>query len=226
MNINDIKINEIFDISKTKFSFLFDNLVYPYDVLPLISKHFEDCVKMLDMNEYNRIKDGVYVHKSVTILKSVYLGHNIIIGKDCEIRNSALLRENIIIGDNCLVGNSGELKNVLMFDESKIAHFNYCGDTILGNKSHLGAGVITSNLKLDKTIIKIKIGDELIDTKLKKFGAIIGDNVEIGCNTVLNPGTIVCKNVSIYPLSNVRGVVPKDSIYKTQNEIKEKNYER
>lgn len=220
--IDDIKINNILDLNQTKFSFLFDNLNYPYEVLPLIYQYFDKCVRLLDMNEYNRIKDGVYVHKSVTVLKSVFLGKNIIIGKDTEIRNSALLRENIIIGDNCLVGNSGELKNVLMFNQSKVAHFNYCGDTILGYKSHLGAGVITSNLKLDKSIVKIKCDGEIIDTKLKKFGAIVGDGVEIGCNTVLNPGSIICKNTSIYPLSNVRGIIPKNSIYKTQNEIKEK----
>lgn len=216
-----IETNRILDLSKTNYSFIFKNAKYPFEVLPLISKNFDEFVKRLDKSEYNRIKDGVYAHKSVTVLKSVFLGHNIIIGKNVEIRNSALLRDNVIIGDDCLVGNSCELKNVIMFNESKVAHFNYCGDTILGYKSHLGAGVITSNLKLDKTIIKLKLENEILDTGLKKFGAIVGDNVEIGCNSVLNPGTIICKGTHIYPLSNVRGVIEENKVYKSYNEIKE-----
>ena len=218
--MNDmLKTINILDLSKTQFNFLFNGLEYPFEVLPNISKKFDECVKKLDNFEYNRIKDGVYVHKSVTVLKSVYLGRNIIIGKDCDIRNSAFLRENVIIGDNCVVGNSTELKNVLMFNNAKAPHFNYLGDTIMGYNSHIGAGVICSNLKLDNSLVVIKDDDTIIDTKLKKFGAIIGDNSQVGCNTVLNPGTILGKNVFVYPLSSVRGFIKSNSIYKNENNI-------
>ena len=218
--MNDmLKTINILDLSKTQFNFLFNGLEYPFEVLPNISKKFDECVKKLDNFEYNRIKDGVYVHKSVTVLKSVYLGRNIIIGKDCDIRNSAFLRENVIIGDNCVVGNSTELKNVLMFNNAKAPHFNYLGDTIMGYNSHIGAGVICSNLKLDNSLVVVKDDDTVIDTKLKKFGAIIGDNSQVGCNTVLNPGTILGKNVFIYPLSSVRGFIKSNSIYKNENNI-------
>lgn len=222
MKKEDIKVNNILDLTKTDYAFLFKGIEYVYEVLPLIKLKFDDVVRSLDHNEYNRIKDGVYVHKSVTVLKSVFLGRNIIIGKDVEIRNSALLRENIIVGDNCLIGNSCELKNTLMFNESKAAHFNYCGDTIFGYKSHIGAGVITSNLKLDKTLIKLNLEDGVLETKLKKFGAILGDNVEVGCNTVLNPGTIIGRNTNVYPLSNIRGVIDSNSIYKAKDNIVKK----
>ena len=222
MNKDSIKVNEILDLSETEFSFLFKGLTYPYEVLPLIKQRFDECVRSLNTYEYNRIKDGVYVHKSVTVLKSVYLGRNIIIGKDVDLRNAAFLRENVIIGDGCVVGNSCELKNVLMFNKAKAPHFNYVGDTIMGYNSHIGAGVKVSNLKLDESTVVIKIGDELIDTKLRKFGAIIGDNVQVGCNAVLNPGTILGKNTFVYPLTNVRGVVDKNSICKTQDLIVEK----
>lgn len=217
MKKDDIKIGNIVDLSKTSYGFMFAGLNYPFEVLPIIKDLFMQAVRKLDTSEYNRIKDGVYVHKSVTVLKSVFLGRNIIIGKDVDLRNSAFLRENVIIGDNCTVGNSCELKNVIMFNESVVPHFNYVGDSIIGYKAHLGAGVVTSNLKLDRSIVKLKLEDSEIDTKLKKFGAIIGDNVEIGCNTVLNPGTIICKNTNIYPLQNVRGVVPGNSIYKNES---------
>lgn len=219
MKKDDIKIGNILDLSKTAYSFMFAGLTYPYEVLPIIKDLFMQAVRKLDTSEYNRIKDGVYVHKSVTVLKSVFLGRNIIIGKDVDLRNSAFLRDNVIIGDNCTVGNSCELKNVIMFNESVVPHFNYVGDSVIGYKAHLGAGAVTSNLKLDRSIIKLKFDDGEIDTKLKKFGAIIGDNVEIGCNSVLNPGTIIGKNTNIYPLQNVRGVVPENSIYKSDNSI-------
>lgn len=219
MKKDDIKIGNILDLSKTAYGFMFAGLTYPYEVLPIIKDLFMQAVRKLDTSEYNRIKDGVYVHKSVTVLKSVFLGRNIIIGKDVDLRNSAFLRDNVIIGDNCTVGNSCELKNVIMFNESVVPHFNYVGDSVIGYKAHLGAGAVTSNLKLDRSIIKLKFDDGEIDTKLKKFGAIIGDNVEIGCNSVLNPGTIIGKNSNIYPLQNVRGVVPGNSIYKSDNNI-------
>lgn len=222
MNKESIKIAELLDLNETEYSFLFKGLTYPYEVLPLIKQKFDECVRSLNTYEYNRIKDGVYVHKSVTVLKSVYLGRNIIIGKDVDLRNAAFLRENVIIGDNCVVGNSCELKNVLMFNKSKAPHFNYVGDSVLGYNSHLGAGVKVSNLRFDEKPIVLNVGDDVIDTKLRKFGAIIGDNVQVGCNAVLNPGTILGKNTFVYPLAYVKGVVDKDSVCKTLEAIVER----
>ena len=219
MAIENISVKDILSLQETDFSFLFDGLKYPYEVLPLLKTKFNDCVRNLNTYEYNRIKDGVYVHKSVTVLKSVYLGRNIIIGKDCDLRNAAVLRENVIIGDNCVVGNSTELKNVLMFNRAKAPHFNYVGDTVMGYNSHIGAGVICSNLKLNET--DIVLNNEL-QTNLRKFGAIIGDNVQVGCNSVLNPGTIIGKNTDVYPLSNVRGIVKANAIYKSEGNIVDK----
>lgn len=223
MTKEDIKIEALFDLKETDYSFLFKGLAYPFEAIPLIKTKFEDCVKKLDNFEYNRIKDGVYVHRSVTVLKSVYLGRNIIIGKNVDLRNSAFLRENVIIGNDAVVGNSTELKNVLLFNKAKAPHFNYVGDTIMGYNSHIGAGVKVSNLKLDETNIILKVGDETLDTKLRKFGAIIGDNAQVGCNAVLNPGTILGKNTFVYPLSFVRGIVDKDKIFKLNNLIVERN---
>ena len=222
MTISDIKIDNFLDLTETNYSFIFKGLTYPYEAIPLIKEMFSKAVNLLDMYEYNRIKDGVYVHKSVTVLKSVYLGRNIIIGKDVDLRNSAFLRENVIIGDNCVVGNSCELKNVLMFNESKAPHFNYLGDTILGYKAHLGAGVITSNLKLDKSKIVLNLEDGKLETGLKKFGAVVGDMSEVGCNSVLNPGSMIGKNTMVYPLSSVRGVINSNSIYKSEDNIVKK----
>ena len=222
MTKDSIKIIEILDLNETDYGFLFSGLTYPFEVLPLIKQRFEDCVRRLDKYEYNRIKDGVYVHKSVTVLKSVYLGRNIIIGKDVDLRNAAFLRENVIIGDGCVVGNSCELKNVLMFNKAKAPHFNYLGDTVMGYNSHIGAGVKISNLKLDESNIVLKLVSEILDTKLRKFGAIVGDNAQVGCNAVLNPGTILGKNVFVYPLTSVRGVIDKNCICKSNDMIVEK----
>ncbi len=219
MKKENFKINNMFDLSKTSFSFLFREKEYPYQVFDEMKNNFFKIVRTLDLSEYNKIKEGVYVHRSVTVLKSVYLGKNIIIGRDVDLRNSAFLRENVIIGDRCVVGNSCELKNVFMFNEAKAPHFNYVGDSILGFNSHLGAGVITSNLKMDKSNIILKFEDGDIDTKVKKLGAIIADNVEVGCNTVLNPGVVIGKNSFVYPLSSIRGTVDENMIYKSKDEI-------
>lgn len=224
MNKDSIKTIELLSLNETNYSFLFKGVTYPFEVLPLIKQKFDECIRSLDNFEYNRIKDGVYVHKSVTVLKSVYLGHNIIIGKDVDLRNAAFLRENVIIGDECVVGNSCELKNVLMFNKAKAPHFNYLGDTIMGYNSHIGAGVKISNLKLDESNVILKVGDEKIDTKLRKFGAVLADNVQVGCNAVLNPGTILGKNTIVYPLTNVRGVIDKNCICKSADTIVERRY--
>lgn len=219
MSFDSIKISELLDLQETDYAFLFKGLIYPFEVLPLIKNNFDECVKRLDKYEFNRIKDGVYVHKSVTVLKSVYLGRNIIIGKDVDLRNSAFLRENVIIGDNCVVGNSCELKNTLMFNKAKAPHFNYLGDTVMGYNSHIGAGVKISNLKLDETNVVISYNGEKLDTKLRKFGAIVGDNAQVGCNSVLNPGTILGRGTHVYALTNVRGIVDKNMIVKSPDSI-------
>ena len=222
MSLESIKIGELLDLSETDYSFLFKGLTYPFEVLPLIKQKFDECVRSLNTYEYNRIKDGVYVHKSVTVLKSVYLGRNIIIGKDVDLRNAAFLRENVIIGDSCVVGNSCELKNVIMFNKAKAPHFNYVGDTVMGYNSHIGAGVKVSNLKLDESQVVLKIGNEALDTKLRKFGAIIGDNAQVGCNAVLNPGTILGRDSIVYPLTNVRGIIDKKCICKSTDLVVER----
>lgn len=217
MKKQEVTINELFDLSKTEFAFLFKGLTYPWEVLPLIKERFRELTRFLDPRDYNMIKDSVFVHKSVTVLKSVYLGRNIIIGRDADIRNSAFIRENAIIGNNAVLGNSCEMKNAILFDYAQCPHFNYVGDSIIGYKGHLGAGAITSNLKSDKSIVKVKCEDGEIDTGLKKFGAMVGDNADVGCNSVLNPGTIIGKNTQIYPVSCVRGTVNANSILKSGN---------
>ncbi|MDO5564475.1 MAG: UDP-N-acetylglucosamine pyrophosphorylase [Eubacteriales bacterium] len=228
MNISDLHINELLDLSKTDFSLLFKNLMYPWDAIPLIKEKFRELTKTLDMHDYNMIKESVFVHKSVTVLKSVYLGRNIIIGRDADIRNSAFIRENAIIGNGAVLGNSCEIKNSILFDYAQCPHFNYIGDSIIGYKAHLGAGVITSNLKSDKSIVVVKANDEHINTGLKKFGAIVGDYAEIGCNSVLNPGSVIGRNTQIYPLSSIRGVIEANCIVKNDSVLvkKEQNNEK
>ena len=164
----------------------------------------------------------MWIHKSANVYKSAYIGENCIICEGAEVRHCAFIRKNAIIGKNAVVGNSTELKNVILFNNVQVPHYNYVGDSILGFKSHMGAGSITSNIKSDKKPIIIKNGKQKIETGMKKIGAMVGDNVEVGCGSVLNPGTIIGKNTNIYPLSSVRGVVKPNSIYKNQNEIVEK----
>ena len=207
----------LLDLSKTDYSLLFKGTNYPWEAIPRINSMFRELTSRLGP-DYNRIKDGVYVHKSVTVLKSVYLGRNIIIGRDADIRNSAFIRENVIIGDDCVLGNSCEAKNVIMFNNSQAPHFNYLGDCILGYKAHIGAGVVMSNLKLDKNLINVTCEDGKIETGLKKFGGVIGDNAEVGCNSVINPGTIIGRGSLVYPLSNVRGCINPNTIYKSETE--------
>ena len=169
--------------------------------------------------DYTEVAPTVWVHKTATVSPTAYLGAPCIIGAGTEIRHCAFIRGSALVGENCVVGNSVELKNVILFDNVQVPHFNYVGDSILGYKSHMGAGSLTSNVKSDKTLVVVKNGKEQIPTGLKKFGAILGDHVEVGCNSVLNPGTVVGRNTNIYPLSCVRGVVPEQSIWKTGGNI-------
>ena len=174
---------------------------------------------LLSKDEYEEIKEHVWVAKSATVAPTAFIGGPAIIGPEAEIRHCAFIRGNAIVGEKAVVGNSTELKNVILFDKVQVPHYNYVGDSILGYKSHMGAGSITSNVKSDKKLVEIRIGDYKIETRMKKVGAILGDYVEIGCGSVLNPGSIIGRHTNVYPLSSVRGYVEEHSIYKNRNEI-------
>ena len=216
------KINNLYSLDETIAKELMLKYTYPWEVLPHISEYILELGKKLPKDEYEEISENVWVHKTANIYKSAYIKGPAIICKDAEIRHCAFIRGNAIVGEGAVVGNSTELKNVILFNKVQVPHYNYVGDSILGYKSHMGAGSITSNVKSDKKLVIVKDGTEKIETGLKKFGAMLGDNVEVGCGSVLNPGTVIGKNTNIYPLSSVRGVVPENSIYKNKNEIVDK----
>ena len=217
-----IDIKNLLDTSKTIAKEIFENKTYPFEVLPEIGEFILKLQKTLDENEFNVSDGNVYIHKSVKVYETANIFGPCIIDEGTEVRPGAFIRGNAIIGKNCVVGNSTELKNVIIFDNVQVPHYNYVGDSVLGFKSHMGAGSITSNVKSDKTLVKVKDGEKIIETGLKKMGAVLGDNVEVGCNSVLNPGTIVGRQSNIYPLSCVRGTVPANSIFKAQGNIVEK----
>lgn len=210
-----IKIIDLFDLSHTFAKDYLMNFEYPWQALKEIKDMIISLGSALDKTEYKEISENVWVHNSASVSPSSFIGSPCIIGAETEIRHCAFIRGSALVGKNCVIGNSVELKNVILFDNVQTPHYNYVGDSILGYKSHLGAGSITSNVKSDKTPVSINTGSERIDTQLKKCGVFLADFVEVGCNTVLNPGTIVGRNTNIYPLSCVRGFVESDSIYKT-----------
>ncbi len=191
---------------------------YPWEALSGIKETILSLAANLNAEEYREMAPQVWVHKSAQIAPTAYLGAPCIIGENTEVRHGAFIRGSALIGNHCVVGNSCELKNVILFDNVQVPHYNYVGDSILGYRSHMGAGAVTSNVKSDRTPVAVK-GECEIATGLKKFGAMLGDGVEVGCNSVLNPGTVVGKNTNIYPLSSVRGVIPANSIYKTGGKI-------
>lgn len=222
--MEECKIKNLFeDLNQTIAKELFDGCEYPWEVLAKIKDGIVRIGNTLNLDEYDKIGEDVWIAKSAKVAPTAFIGGPAIIGKDTEVRHCAFIRGAAIVGDNCVVGNSVELKNVIMFNNVHVPHYNYVGDSILGFKSHMGAGSITSNLKSDETLVVVKNGDEKIETGLKKFGAMIGNHVEVGCNSVLNPGTVIGKNTNIYPLSSVRGVIKENSIYKKQGDIVEKN---
>ncbi len=214
------KIKDLYNLDHTLAKDYLDKFEYPWEALKGIKEYIIELGKTLG-NEYEEVEENVWVHKTATVFKSAYLGSPCIIGPNTEVRHCAFIRGSALIGENCVVGNSVELKNVIIFDNVQVPHYNYVGDSILGYKSHMGAGSITSNVKSDKTLVKIKdkVTGEIIETGLKKMGAMLGDNVEVGCNSVLNPGTIIGRNTNIYPLSCVRGVIRDNSIYKDSEHI-------
>lgn len=217
--MTDIKSKNLFDVTKTKAAPLFEETTYPWEVLPKISKFIVKLGQSLPAEKYDNPKENVWIAKSAHVFESAYINGPVIIGENTEVRHGAFIRGNALVGDNCVVGNSTELKNVILFDYVQVPHYNYVGDSVLGYKSHMGAGSITSNVKSDKTLVIVKDDENRYETGLKKVGAFLGDYVEVGCGSVLNPGTVIGRESNIYPLSMVRGVVPGGSIYKKQGEI-------
>ena len=219
---SQLTVAKLFDLSQTQAETLLNRFQYPWEALPHIKEFILALGPSLPKDEYEETKENVWAAKSAVIFPTAYLNGPVIIGKNTEVRHGAFIRGSALVGDSAVVGNSTELKNVILFNNVQVPHYNYVGDSILGYRSHMGAGSITSNVKSDKTLVTVKYQGEKITTGLKKFGAILGDCVEVGCNSVLNPGSVICPNSNIYPLSMVRGVVPPKSIYKTASEIAEK----
>ena len=211
-------VKDLYDLSHTMAGAYLEEFTYPWEALKGIKDMILALGENLDPQEYEQINAQVWVHKSAKIAPTAYLGAPCIIGAGTEVRHCAFIRGAALVGDDCVVGNSVELKNVILFDNVQVPHYNYVGDSILGYKAHMGAGALTSNVKSDKSLVVVHIG-EGIPTGLKKFGAMVGDFVEVGCNSVLNPGTVIGRNSNVYPLSCVRGVIPADSIYKSGTDI-------
>ncbi|NSG67377.1 UDP-N-acetylglucosamine pyrophosphorylase [Blautia caecimuris] len=221
--MKDFTIEKLLDLKETMATELFEGKTYPWEVLPEIKDFILKLGKTLDSDEYEYREGDIWIAKSAKIAPTACINGPAIIGKDTEVRHCAFIRGNAIVGEDCVVGNSTELKNVVLFNCVQVPHYNYVGDAVLGYKSHMGAGSICSNVKSDKQLVVVKDGEEKIETGLKKFGAMLGDHVEVGCGSVLNPGTVIGRNSNIYPLSPVRGCVPADSIYKSRTEIVSKN---
>lgn len=214
-----IKTKDLYSFDHSLAGAYLEQFEYPWQALKGIGDLIKTLSKDLSKDDYEEKEPGVFVHKTARIYPSTYLGAPCIIGANTEVRPGAFIRGNALVGEDCVVGNSTELKNVILFDHVQVPHYNYVGDSILGYYSHMGAGSITSNVKSDKTLVVVKDKDEEIKTGLKKMGAMLGDHVEVGCNSVLNPGTIIGKGTSIYPLSCVRHVVPAGMIYKDKDHI-------
>lgn len=220
--MNGLTVKELYTLEETIAKDIFKGVTYPWEVLPKISEFILGLGATLLEDEYDKVGEDVWIAKSAKVFESAYIHGPAIIGKDAEVRQCAFIRGNAIVGEGAVVGNSTELKNVILFNKVQVPHYNYVGDSILGYKAHMGAGSITSNVKSDKKLVIVKTPEEHIETGIKKFGAMLGDEVEVGCGTVLNPGSVVGAHTNIYPLSSVRGYVPAGSIYKRQGEVVEK----
>lgn len=218
-----LTIEALYTLEETIAKDLFQGAVYPWEVLPKIHDFILELGKRLPEDEYEKVGEDVWIAKSAKVFPSAYIHGPAIIGKEAEVRHCAFIRGNAIVGEGVVVGNSTELKNVVLFNKVQVPHYNYVGDSVLGYKAHMGAGSITSNVKSDKKLVVVKTPEGGIETGMKKFGAMLGDEVEVGCGTVLNPGSVVGKQSNIYPLSSVRGFVPAHSIYKKQGEVVEKH---
>lgn len=212
-------INEMYDLEHTLAKDYLSQYTYPWEALKGIKDFIITLGNSLDQNEYIETSEHVWVHKTAHVFSSAYLGAPCIIGPETEVRHCAFIRGSALIGANCVVGNSVELKNVIIFDHVQVPHYNYVGDSILGYYAHMGAGSITSNIKSDKKLIVLHDNKEVVETGLKKIGAMVGDYTEVGCNAVLNPGTILGRNCIVYPTSCVRGVIPEQSIWKNDGTV-------
>ncbi len=221
--MESITIKQLYSLEQTIAKELLEKFTYPWEVLPHIGEYILELGQKLPQEEYEKIGEDVWIAKTAKVAPTAYIHGPAIIGKEADVRHCAFIRGKVIVGEGTVVGNSTELKNVILFNKVQVPHYNYVGDSILGYRSHMGAGSITSNVKSDKTLVIIKIEGKKIETGLKKMGAMLGDEVEVGCNTVMNPGTIIGKHSNIYPLSMVRGYVPENSIYKKQGEVVTKN---
>ncbi len=221
--MESITIKQLYSLEQTIAKELLEKFTYPWEVLPHIGEYILELGQKLPQEEYEKIGEDVWIAKTAKVAPTAYIHGPAIIGKEADVRHCAFIRGKVIVGEGTVVGNSTELKNVILFNKVQVPHYNYVGDSILGYRSHMGAGSITSNVKSDKTLVTIKIEGKKIETGLKKMGAMLGDEVEVGCNTVMNPGTIIGKHSNIYPLSMVRGYVPENSIYKKQGEVVTKN---
>ena len=220
--MKELTIEELYTLEETIARGIFEGATYPWEVLPKIGSFILELGETLAEDAYEKRGENVWVAKSAHVAPTAYINGPAIIGKNAEVRHCAFIRGNAIVGEGTVVGNSTELKNVILFNKVQVPHYNYVGDSILGYKANMGAGSITSNVKSDKTLATVKTPEGAIETGLKKFGAMLGDEVEVGCGSVLNPGTVVGKRTNIYPLSMVRGFIPADSIYKKQGEVAEK----
>ena len=216
------KISNLYTLEETIAADLFEGAVYPWELLPKISGFILELGEKLPVDRFTRVKENVWVANTAKVAPTACINGPAIIDEDAEIRHCAFIRGNAIVGKGAVVGNSTELKNVILFNKVQVPHYNYVGDSILGFKSHMGAGSITSNVKSDKTLVVVRDGKEQIETGMKKFGAMLGDNVEVGCNSVLNPGTVIGRNTNVYPASMVRGCISEGSIYKKRGEVVEK----
>lgn len=217
--LQDTMIKELYTLEETIARDIFEDVTYPWEVLAKIKDFIVALGETLPEEKFERREGNIWIARSAKIFPTAYIGGPAIIDEEAEIRQCAFIRGSAIVGKGAVVGNSTELKNVILFNKVQVPHYNYVGDSILGFKAHMGAGSITSNVKSDKTLVVVHAGEENYETGLKKFGAMLGDNVEVGCNSVLNPGTVICRNSNIYPTSMVRGVIPADSIYKKRTEI-------
>ena len=217
--MKELMLKENYDLNETIAKDLFEGVTFPWEVIPKIGAYIKELGATLDPEEYEKRGEDVWVAKSAKVFESAYINGPAIIGKNAEVRHCAFIRGNAIVGEGAVVGNSTELKNVVLFNKVQVPHYNYVGDSILGFKAHMGAGSITSNVKSDSSLVKVHAPEGDIETGLKKFGAMLGDHVEVGCGSVLNPGTVVGKCSNIYPLSSVRKFVPAYSIYKNQGEV-------
>lgn len=214
-----IKIEELYDLTHTQAAAYLKGFTYPWEALAGIKELIYQMGESLSLDEYDHPQDGVWIHKTAEVFPSAYIGAPCIIGAHTQVRHGAFIRESALVGENCVVGNSVELKNVILFDNVETPHYNYVGDSILGFHAHMGAGSITSNVKADRQNVWVHDGDANIETGRKKFGAMLGDYVEVGCNAVLNPGTVIGPHSNVYPTTSVRGVIPPDSIVKNSKEI-------